>query len=307
MTIWRRRSLQGFMVALSFSSMLLVGAWARPAQAPTAPIWRATPALWLVRDADTQIFIFGTFHVLPQGLDWFQGRVKAAFEKSDTLVIEAVLPDDPIALQPLLLRLGLNPTGVTLSSLLSPELKSRLGRVSQEMGVNPAVFEIFQPWLASVNIASAGLMRLGLNTATGVEETLKVAARTSGKQIEGLESAEEQFGFLASLPKTEQIAMLSATLDDWQSLKTESGAMIVSWSRGDIDTVGRKMNESLEDLPLLSKALLADRNKRWAGWIQHRLDQPGRVFLAVGAGHLAGKESLRSFLTQRGITIEIIQ
>ena len=53
--------------------------------------------------------------------------------------------------------------------------------------------------------------------------------------------------------------------------------------------------------PALYKLLISDRNKAWAEWIDSRLDKPGKVFMAVGAGHLAGRDSVQRYLKDKGI------
>jgi hypothetical protein len=53
--------------------------------------------------------------------------------------------------------------------------------------------------------------------------------------------------------------------------------------------------------------LLTRRNARWAEWIDARLDRPGTVFLAVGAGHLAGRDSVQAMLEKRGIKAKRVQ
>ena len=62
------------------------------------------------------------------------------------------------------------------------------------------------------------------------------------------------------------------------------------------------MNDSLKDSPEVAKVLLIDRNKRWAAWIKGRLATPGTVFMAVGAGHLAGSDSVQAQLAKLGVT-----
>ena len=64
------------------------------ASAPAAaPLPDADPALWVVRDDDTTIYLFGTFHLL-DGRPWFNDEVKTAFDASNELVMEAILPED---------------------------------------------------------------------------------------------------------------------------------------------------------------------------------------------------------------------
>ena len=47
--------------------------------------------------------------------------------------------------------------------------------------------------------------------------------------------------------------------------------------------------------------LLFNRNANWAKWIKARLDNPGTVFIAVGAGHLAGPKDVQDQLETLGI------
>jgi len=47
--------------------------------------------------------------------------------------------------------------------------------------------------------------------------------------------------------------------------------------------------------------MFTERNERWADWIRARMRTPGTVFVAVGAGHLAGQDSLLVRLAERGL------
>jgi uncharacterized protein YbaP (TraB family) len=67
------------------------------------------------------------------------------------------------------------------------------------------------------------------------------------------------------------------------------------------------MNEGMRDTPELAKILLTDRNARWAKWIEARLQKPGTVFLAVGAGHLAGADSVQAFLARDRVKADRIR
>ena len=76
--------------------------------------------------------------------------------------------------------------------------------------------------------------------------------------------------------------------------------MVADWMKGDADGLAVLLNDELDD-PVLYKRLLTDRNAHWAQWIDQRLKQPGTVFVAVGAGHLAGQQSVQEQLRKRGI------
>lgn len=264
----------------------------------------ATPALWVVRDEDTTIHIFGTAHLLPKGVQWLHGPVRRAFEQADTLVLEMVQPDDPAQLRPLVARLGLNPQGVSLSSQLPGPLRQEMAQAAAQVGLPVAALEPLKPWLAATTIAVAGLQSLGLSPDQGVEQVLTAHAKATGKAIDGLETPEQQFGFLASLPEADQMALLRSAIRDLHGLHAEANSLMQGWATGDIEAVGDLMNRSLQDSPNLSRVLLTERNARWAAWVARRMDQPGHAFLAVGAGHLAGENSLIAMLNRHGFKVQ---
>ena len=261
----------------------------------------ADPALWVVKDADTTIYLFGTVHVLKPGLGWFDEGVKAAFDKSDELVLEMIEPD-AATMQGLIMKTALNPKGPTLTEKLPADKREAYAKAMTDVGVPAAALDRFDPWFAAVTLSIAGLPKLGYDPESGAERTLSVAAKAANKQVIGLETAEQQLGYFDALPEPLQVKFLVSTVDDYPRMATELDKMIASWSAGDPEALGKTMNEELADTPELSKVLLADRNTRWAEWIEQRLQKPGTVFVAVGAGHLAGAESVQAQLAKHKLT-----
>lgn len=262
----------------------------------------ADPALWVIKDADTTIYLFGTVHVLKPGLGWFDEGVKAAFDKSDELVLEMIEPD-AATMQGLIMKTALNPKGPTLTEKLPADKREAYAKAMTDVGVPAAALDRFDPWFAAVTLSIAGLPKLGYDPESGAERTLSVAAKAANKQVIGLETAEQQLGYFDALPEPLQVKFLVSTVDDYPRMATELDKMIASWSAGDPEALGKTMNEELADTPELSKVLLADRNTRWAEWIEQRLQKPGTVFVAVGAGHLAGAESVQAQLAKHKLTV----
>lgn len=261
----------------------------------------ADPALWVIKDADTTIYLFGTVHVLKPGLGWFDEGVKAAFDKSDELVLEMIEPD-AATMQGLIMKTALNPKGPTLTEKLPADKREAYAKAMTDVGVPAAALDRFDPWFAAVTLSIAGLPKLGYDPESGAERILGVAAKAANKQVIGLETAEQQLGYFDALPEPLQVKFLVSTVDDYPRMATELDKMIASWSAGDPEALGKTMNEELADTPELSKVLLADRNTRWAEWIEQRLQKPGTVFVAVGAGHLAGAESVQAQLAKHKLT-----
>ena len=268
--------------------------------APAPATVDADPALWVVKDADTTIYLFGTVHVLKPGLGWFDEAVKTAFDQSDTLVLELVMPAADIA-QATAIKAGTAPSGPALSQRLPPRVRTKYLTQLAGFGIPAAAFDRFTPWFAANNLSILPLLKMGYALDSGAEQTLTRAAKESGKPIVGLETLDEQLGFFGSLSQRAQIGYLTSVVNDMPAMGKTIDAMVADWSRGDPQALAKLLNEGLTETPELSKILLNDRNARWAGWIANRLQTPGTVFVAVGAGHLAGKDGVQAKLAQRAL------
>jgi uncharacterized protein YbaP (TraB family) len=86
-----------------------------------------------------------------------------------------------------------------------------------------------------------------------------------------------------------------------ESLSKAMAEMQSAWKRGDQSVFVRMLGQLESSSPDTYRMLFTERNARWADWIRARMQTPGTVFVAVGAGHLAGKDSLLVRLAERGI------
>ena len=277
------------------------------ATAPATATVAAKPGLWAVKDADTTIYLFGTVHVLKPGLGWFDGAVKQAFDKSDELVLEMVMPEDQAEAAKATMPLAMDKSGTALSAKLDPDALKAYQAALTNLGVPVAAFDAFKPWFAAVTLSVLPLTKLGYDPTQGAEMQLTAAAKTAAKPISGFETLEEQLGFFDSIPEDGQIAFLNATVKDIDKLAPTLDTMVGQWSKGDTDNLAATMNESMAATPELTKILLWDRNARWADQIKARMDKPGTVFVAVGAGHLAGQKSVQDYLKERGLKATRVQ
>jgi uncharacterized protein len=279
-------------------------AQAAPAAATAAPLADADPALWVVRDEDTTIYLFGTFHLL-DGRPWFKDEVRAAFDASDELVLEARLPENLADMQPLVMRYAVAPDGPPLSERLSAEQYAALNDIVTSAGAPAGAFDRFKPWFVSISLPGiVAQQRLGLSPEHGPEMVLSAAARERGIEIGELEGIEWQFNMFDAMADEQQIAMLRQALDTLDDMGEQLTPMLAAWSTGDVDSLVAMMNRTLTESPELYRMLFTDRNATWAAWIEERMTRPGTVFIAVGAGHLAGDHSVLNLLEARGLTTE---
>lgn len=276
------------------------------AQAPAtaAALPDADPAIWVVKDPDTTIYLFGTFHALDGKSDWFNEEVKTAFDQSGELVLELPPMEDKAAMQPIVMKYALDPTGKPLSEKLSPEGKERLAKALAGLGAPPTAFDKFKPFFAALTVVMARAQKLGFTGEQGAEAILTKAAKDAKKPISGLETIDYQMSLFANMSDADQVKMLEETLKEIEKLGLMFAEMNKHWTSGDAEGMAKLMNEMNAQSPAMYKTLLVDRNANWAEWIDQRLDKPGVVFMGVGAGHLGGEDSVQALLARRGIQSE---
>lgn len=261
----------------------------------------AGPALWQVSDEDTTIYLFGTVHALPEGIQWYTGPVRSALEASDMLVTEIPMgPEAEAKMQQYTLSAGMLPKDTTLRSLLDEQQVATYDKAMTGLGLPVEAFDQFEPWMAGLTLTLLPLLQQGYSPDAGVEKQL-LSHAGADKKLGALETIEFQIGIFDGMPMEDQIDFLLASTDQIGSAKAMLDAMVAEWVAGDPDGLAEVMNEGLESDPELAEALLYKRNANWAEWIDTRLDAPGSVFIAVGAGHLAGDKSVQDLLEARGI------
>lgn len=308
------------------------------AKTAAAPMAAKGPALWKVADEDTTIYLFGTVHVLPKEVEWYDATIAKALDGSDILVTE--IPMDPAseaAMQQMALAKAALPEGTTLRSLLSEEQKAQYTAALNQLGgkieaaqlaqvpaearaqyedakakglvPNPGdalagQFDGLKPWMVGLSMSILPLTLEGYDPNSGVEKVL--LSKVPGKNTGALETAEFQLGIFDGMPQDAQITFLMEAANGLDRTKPMLDRMVAEWVEGDPDALAAVMNEGMDD-PAVADALLYARNRNWAEWIDTRLDQPGTVFIAVGAGHLAGAKSVQDYLAQKGITVSRVK
>jgi len=281
------------------------------AQTPAAPqptdAHDADPALWVVRDADTTIYLFGTIHVLRPGLSWFDEAVKSAFDRSGQVMLEMVEPD-AATMQRIVEASGVTPPGAPgLTGMIPSAKRAAYLKAVTGLGLSPATLDRYRPWFAAVNLSLLPLVKAGYDPANGPEGVITAAAKAAGKPVAGLETAEQQIGYFSGLSDTAQMEFLTSTVDELPKATAELDEMVADWAKGDPAALAALMNDDLKSSPEVANVLLYQRNARWADWVKARLATPGTVFVAVGAGHLAGARSVIEDLEAKGVKVERVK
>jgi uncharacterized protein len=302
---------------LAVALLLLGGA---PLAARSGPEQTASPrpAIWLLEDADTRIWLFGTVHVLTPGLRWRSPAFDRVAQEADELVLEIADDASPADMSRFGRYLLLGKT-VSILSRVSPQRRPALQRIIEGSGLPIENLDAMQTWAVAIML-TAQQMDQAYRAAgrrpgpaptetepspplTGVEDALRVEFRANGRPISGVETGEQQLSFLASAPVGVQRTMLESLVDGDALGTGQFEPNEAGWLSGDIDSIAAE----LEQLPAeLRETLIARRNAAWADWLVARLDRPGDVLFAVGVGHLAGDGSVQALLAARGLTVRRI-
>jgi uncharacterized protein YbaP (TraB family) len=262
-----------WMVNLLIAAALTVAA-PTSAAAPPEP---AQPAMFVVRDADTTVYLFGTFHALDGRTQWLNSDIRDAFETSNELVLETVIPE-------------------------GPAIPGRPGLPIRAPSVTPSA-----SFLATTKMAIDAGQAQGMQVGNGADMVLRHIAEAEGKPVQGLETLEFQLNMFNSMPPAEAPRAQAgpqgtAGEAPMNSLSKAMVEMESAWKRGDQSVFVKMLDQLRRGSPDTYRMMFTERNARWADWIAARLQTPGTVFVAVGAGHLAGKDSVLVRLAEKGIT-----
>ena len=265
------------------------------------------PALWAVRDADTTIYLFGTIHLLPKELAWHSPKIAAAIKASQALMLETVIDKDPQKTGAIMQQLGMSKGLPPLLDRVPADKRAALERIVKKSGVPLTVLDQFETWAAALTLASAGINDLPVSIEYGSEAVLSKQFTANGKPVGGLETPTQQLGYFDSLPESAQRKFLVSIADEEGSAKAEFEAMIAAWGTGNVNKIALTFDDELKLSPELTEVLLKQRNRNWADWVAKRMAQPGAVFVAVGAGHLAGDGAVTQLLAKRGYKVIRLQ
>jgi len=265
---------------------------------------RAEPPVWIVKDADSEMLLFGSIHVLPPGLKWRPAALDARLKTADDLWFE--LPPGPAAEQEiarLAATTGVLPPGQSLFTLLTPRDAELLLRAADGLGMDKSTLDRLEPWLAEVALAGAAYRLAGADTDHGVEKVVEGAAPARVRR-KGLETPQEQLSLFDQTPIEEQIASLNQTVRELQEDPEGYNKLVRAWLAGDAAGLDREALEPMRKAsPALFRRLVTERNARWITELDARLKGKGRTVVVVGVGHLVGADGLPARLRALGYSV----
>ena len=268
----------------------------------------ATPALFVARDADSTMYIYGTIHLRRAGEAWGGAHVEAALAQSEEIWTEVDM--DPAAEargQAEALRLGMSPQNA-LSSHLTAEDEERLTALCQRLGLPRQALERMSPWMAALTLTVMPMLQAGYDPQAGVDRAVVAWGREHNKTLRSFETPEQQIALFAGLDENEEMEMLRYSFEGAKQTVELVNALSAAWDRGDIAALEAQIiTEARTSAPRMYQSFFVDRNNAWMTVLSRELDGAGVDFVAVGAGHLYGPDGLVAQLRRRGVRVERVQ
>jgi hypothetical protein len=199
---------------------------------------------------------------------------------------------------------GYLPAGETLRAELSASEQTDFDAALGTAGVKLAAVDRERPWLASLQITFAEVAKAGYDPASGVDVQVEKLAKDKHKPVRYFETIDQQFNLLAPDDPALELSEFKSDLKDLAQPESELDDLVKAWSRGDVAAIDTLMNSALAPFPDAKKALLDDRNRRWALQIETMLEEKRTFFITVGAGHLAGPLGVPALLRKAGYKVE---
>jgi hypothetical protein len=266
--------------------------------------------MWAVKDADSTIYMLGTVHLLRPETQWRTDKLEAAIAEAKELWLELPTTDAAAMageMLPLVAQYGLSP-GKPLSKSLAPEELKTLDEAARLAGLSGAQLNAFRPWFAALTISNAAITRAGYDPMSGVDSRIEKAFAARGIKPRGLETAELQIKVFAGMTPEQELRYLRETIEEYEAAPVELDKMVDQWSKADLAGMEEMfVTEMKVEEPELYAALLTNRNASWVTQIEGILAGKGVSFMAVGAGHLIGPDSVIAMLAARGVRAERVQ
>jgi uncharacterized protein YbaP (TraB family) len=188
---------------------------------------------------------------------------------------------------------------------MGTEDAARLARVVRKLGIAKGALDGARPWLAALQLSLRWAASKGHAAENGVERVLDAEAHARKAEIRYFETPESQIRLLAELPPEDELRFLSATLRQIDEDSDTAEELDAAWLKGDVARLGKLLTEDISEAgPEVYARLLTRRNANWTKEIDALMRGKGRIFIAVGAAHLAGPDSVPAMLRARGYTVE---
>jgi len=264
----------------------------------------APAMLWIAEGDSNRVYLLGSIHLLREEDHPLPDIVEVVYDDAERLIMEIDMDDlDPLAALQFLTQNGVLEGDTTLRDVMGEKQYAEVVAAAAEIDIPIEMLEKSEPWLAAMTVQEMMMMRIGFKAEFGIEMYLMAKAAHDGKPITGLETVEQQLGFLNDLSPDTQSRWLLQSIVEGKRMEMLIDEMVAAWRNGDVQFLEKELLLEMDGFPELRNALLIDRNKSWVMPIMDLLDDRDDYLVIVGAAHLVGEDGVPDLLSKRGVRI----
>ncbi|MEJ6951598.1 TraB/GumN family protein [Natronospora cellulosivora (SeqCode)] len=266
--------------------------------------------LWQIEDIDSNIYIMGSIHALPEGHYPLSDTVENAFAESDYLAVEVnVLELNEDEILQIVMEHGYYQAGETLADNIDEDLVSLIEERLQGFGIpEEMIFQFMQskPWYLNIILADLEISTANFHFDHGVDMYFLLKALEQDKEILELETMESQLLAMVNMSPELQEEALRVELESTVSVEELLDDLLTAWLEADTAQMSDLIFEDLYQNPELEEyytIMFDDRDLLMTDKIEEYIDEGKDVFVVVGAGHLVNKNGILLLLEERGYSL----
>lgn len=262
---------------------------------------KAESFLWKTSDDNNTVYLLGSIHALRAQDLPLPDIYMNAYEDAEKVVLEVDLSNDTLRkMNTVIMDMGVFKGDQSLSGVLGEKKFEELSEQAREHGLSLRLVDHYEPWYASLFFAQIMMVQAGLSPELGVDKYFEDLARQDGKDLDQLETPEQQLGYFDNMRFDLQILLLEQTLRDFDKGREQIVTMIESWKAGDDQKLVSILEDDAALHPKIADILLTKRNKQWVDPIAGFIESDRDTLVIVGAMHLVGPDNVIALLEKQG-------
>jgi uncharacterized protein YbaP (TraB family) len=266
------------------------------------------PLLWKVSDADNEVYLLGSFHLLKPSDYPLAATTDAAFADAEQVVFE-LSPADLASpdLAQAMAGAALRGDGRTLQQALPAETWAKLKTYLAARRLDPVAMQQYDAWFVSLLVALTEMQAAGLATDHGLDKHFAERTVAAGKPARGLETIDQQIALFEGMSQEQQVQSLESTLADIGDMKGVIDEMHRLWRAGDADGLFAATGAQMQaEFPALYDRMNTHRNRAWLPELQQMLEESDGddTLVIVGAMHLLGEDGVVEGMRAAGYDVE---
>lgn len=245
-------------------------------------------------------YLYGTIHMICKEDFIFSPTLQQKAKEAKNIYLELDMDDPSMMVKMATMAMMKNKS---LKQLVSPEdYKILSSFIKDSVGIPMMVADMMKP----ITLMSMLYLKiLPCEEKESYEMKFVEMAKADQKNIEGLESIEDQMNVFNKIPDSTQARMIVEMVKNMGEQRKQFSEMVEAYKKQDLKSLSEKMSESPE-WKGFEDILLVNRNKNWISRMETAMKSGTQLF-AVGAGHLPGQEGVIMLLRDKGYKVTPIR